>query len=481
VKRVGVVYLVQESNTFSPLATALDDFDITLGGEAVERWRGTRTEIGGFLDALKLPEIEIVPLFAGWAITKGRILAGEFERMKCIAKTTARAAGPLDGMLVALHGAMCAEGADDAEGALLGCLREVVGARLPLILTLDLHANLTRRICALADAVIGYRTYPHIDMYETGTAAARMLLGILKGEPKLRTVMHKLPMVVPAENMQTTAGAMAEVWRRGVETQPAEVRSFSVFGVQPWLDIDEMGCAVVAVTSGTPVRARAFCEGVARRFEELRHQFDVTLVKPAEAIREALATVGAPVVLSESSDSPTAGSPGDSAQMLAALLEHAPGTKAAVWLRDEEAVEQARLAGVGARIKVALGGLHDKLNRRRVQVEAKVLRLSNGHFTMRGSQYTGLETSMGRAAVLQVGAVTVVVSSLSANNIDPELYRSQGIEPREYKIVIVKSAAGFRAEYAPFAAKMLVVDTPGVSSANLRTLPYRRVPPEYLP
>ena len=126
-KRVGVAYLLQESNTFSPLATSLDDFDITLGGEAVERWGGTRTEIGGFLDALELPEIEIVPLFAGWAITKGRIRKGEFERMKCIAKTTARAAGRLDGMLVALHGAMCAEGADDAESALLECLREVLG------------------------------------------------------------------------------------------------------------------------------------------------------------------------------------------------------------------------------------------------------------------------------------------------------------------------------------------------------------------
>jgi microcystin degradation protein MlrC len=480
-KRVGLAYLVQESNTFSPLTTMLNDFGIVLGMEAIERWRGTRTEIGGFVDALQLPGIEIVPLFAGWAITKGRIQADEFERMKRIAKATARSAGALDGVLLALHGAMCAEGADDAEGALLACLREVMGPQPPLILTLDLHANLTRRICALADAVIGYRTYPHVDMHETGVSAARMLLGILNGEPKPRTVLHKLPMVVPAENMQTTAGPMAEVWRFGAETQPADVRSFSVFGVQPWLDIEEMGCAVVAVTTGAEKRARAFCEGLGRRFEQLRHEFDVALVTPAEAIREALATEGAPVVLSESSDSPTAGSPGDSAEMLAMLLEHAPGTKAAVWLRDEAAVEQARLAGVGARIQVKLGGLHDKLNRRRIEVEAEVLRLSGGQFTMRGSQYTGLETTMGRAAVLQVGAVTVLASSSSANNIDPELYRSQGIEPRDYKIVVVKSATGFRAEYASFAAKMLVVDTPGVSSANLRSLPYRHVPLEYLP
>jgi microcystin degradation protein MlrC len=480
-KRVGIAYLVQESNTFSPLATTLDDFNIALGAEAVERWQGTRTEIGGFIDALRRPGIETVPLFAGWAITKGRILRSEFERMKKIARTTVQTAGPLDGLLVALHGAMCAEGADDATGALLACLRETVGPQRPLILTLDLHANLTRRICALADAVIGYRTYPHVDMHETGTTAARMLLGILGGEPRPRTVFRKLPMVVPAENMQTAEGPMAEVWRRGEEMRPAAVQSFSVFGVQAWLDIEEMGCAVAAVTAGAEAEARDFCETVARRFEELRHAFDVGLLSPEAAIREALATDGAPVVLSESSDSPTAGSPGDSAEMLAAMIKSAPDTKAALWLRDEKAVEQARAAGVGARIHVWLGGLHDTVNRRRIEAEAEVLRLSDGRFTMRGSQYTGLETTMGSAAVLQVGKVTVLVSSESANNIDPELYRSQGIEPRDYKIVIVKSATAFRAEYAPFAAKMLGVDTPGVSSANLRSMPYRRVPAEYLP
>ncbi len=480
-KRVGVAYLVQESNTFSPLATRLDDFGLALGAEAAKRWKATRTEMGGFLDALGEEGVEAVPLFAGWAITKGRILAGEFERLKRIVRAAAQSAGAVDGLLVALHGAMCAEGADDADGMLLECLREVAGPRLPLILTLDLHANLTRRKCMLADAIIGYRTYPHVDMYETGTSAARMLCGILGGGPKPRTVLRKLPMVVPAENMQTTAGPMAEVWSYGRQIQPPGVQSFSVFGVQPWLDIDEMGCAVAAVTAGEEGEAREFCEQVARRFEQLRHAFDVALLSPEKAIQEALATPGKPVVLSESSDSPTAGSPGDSAEMLAALLKHAPQTKAVVWVRDEEAVEQARAAGVGTRIRVRLGGLHDKRNRRRVEVEAQVLRLSDGVFTMRGSQYTGLVTTMGAAAVFQVGAATVLASALPANNIDPELYRSQGIEPRHYKIVVVKSAAGFRAEYSPFAAKILLVDTPGVSSANLRSLPYRRVPPEYLP
>jgi microcystin degradation protein MlrC len=169
--RIGVLGVHQECNTFSPILTTLEDFHLRLGPELVDHWRGTRTEIGGFLDVLERPDVEIVPILAGWAITKGRILESEFSRMKQILADSLRAALPLDGMLVALHGAMCAEGADDAEGALLEVIRGVAGASLPLCLTLDLHANVTERICRLADAVIGYRTYPHVDLHETATSA----------------------------------------------------------------------------------------------------------------------------------------------------------------------------------------------------------------------------------------------------------------------------------------------------------------------
>src|SRR5208283_2500051 len=148
----------------------------------------------------------------GWAITKGRIIESEFARMKQILADSLRAALPLDGLLVALHGAMCAEGADDAEGALLEVIRGIVGDSLPLCLTLDLHANVTERMCRLADAVIGYRTYPHQDLYETATTAGELLMRILAGEPRPRTVMVKVPMIVPGENMQTAYGPFAEVW-----------------------------------------------------------------------------------------------------------------------------------------------------------------------------------------------------------------------------------------------------------------------------
>lgn len=473
--RIGVFGIHQECNTFSPILTTLEDFHLRLGADMVEHWRGTRTEIGGFLDVLNRPNVEIVPLLLGWAITKGRIVESEFARMKQILADQLRAALPLDGMLIALHGAMCAEGADDAEGALLEVVRGVVGNSLPVCLTLDLHANVTERMCRLADAVIGYRTYPHQDLYETATTAGELLLRILAGEPRPRTFMQKVPMIVPGENMQTAYGPFAEVWSYAKSLHTPEIESYSIFGVQAWLDIEEMGGAVLAVTNHDEGKARDFCRKVGKRMWDLKKEFEVNFPPPAVAIKEALETPGQPVVLSESSDSPTAGSPGDSSDMLRALLAGAPGVPATLWLRDVAAVELAENAGVGGRLHVSLGGAYDKINRQPITVDAEVLRFSDGDFVMTGSQYHGMKTSMGRAAILQVGAVTVLVSKLPAINIDPQLFRSQGIEPRDQKIVVVKSATAFRAEYKPFAAKIIMVDTPGVSTPNIRSIPFQHV------
>ncbi len=473
--RIGILGVNQECNTFSPTPTTLEDFHIRLGRDVLDHWRGTRVEIGGFIDVLKRPNIEIVPLLSGWAITQGRILEAEFARMKQMLADSLRAALPLDGMLIALHGAMCAEGADDAEGALLEVVRKIAGPSLPICLTLDLHANVTERICRLADAVVGYRTYPHVDLYETATIAGEMLMRILAGEPRPRTVLQKVPMIVPAENMQTAYGPFAEVWSYAKSLQTPEIDSFSIFGVQAWLDIEEMGGAVIAITKRDEAEARQFCRMVGNLFWNLREDFEVHFPPPESAIKEALETSGQPVVLSESSDSPTAGSPGDSSEMLRALLNTAPGVPAALWLRDEAAVERAEQSQVGAKLRVPLGGAYDKINRRPLTVDAEVLRISDGDFVMTGSQYTGMKTSMGRAAVLQVGAVTVLVSKLPAINIDPQLFRSQGIELKEKKIVVVKSATAFRNEYKPFAAKILMVDTPGVSTPNIRSIPFRHV------
>lgn len=475
--RIGVGYLIQETNSFSPVKTRLEDFSMVTGIGFTKRWKDSKTELSGFYDVLSQLNVEIVPLFAGWAITAGPIRKDEFAKMKGLVVDATREADDLDGILLALHGAMCAEGTDDCEGDLLQAVRDVVGAKRPVVLTLDLHANITQKMVENTNAIIGYKTYPHIDTFETGQAAAQLLVRILHQEIKPVTVMQKIPLIVPAENMQTTEGPMSEIFALGevFRSEHPDLLSVSVFGVQPWLDIEEMGCAVVIVANRDAMLAKTCAVKMARRFWALREAFEVELLAPREAVQTALETKGQPIILSESSDSPTAGSPGDSADLLRALLEYGADAPSAVWIRDPEAVVQCWEQKPGARVKIEVGGTLDPSSRRPVTVDGVIRSLSDGRFVLKGAWSTGMEVSMGRTAVVEVNEISVVLSQGSVSMIDPEVYRSQGIEPRDKKIVVVKSANGFRAEYESFAARIIVVDTPGISSPNLRSLPYRRV------
>lgn len=473
--RVGVGCIVQETNSFSPILATLDDFHLVWGDEVIEQSRGSNTEINGFYDGLTAARHEIVPLFDGRAVTSGPVRKPEFEQIKSLLIKKTQEAGRLDALLLSLHGAMCAEGTDDCEGAILFSFREAFGRGLPLVVTLDLHANVTRQIVDCADAVIGYRTYPHIDMYETGQRAVRILTRMLRGEIRPVTVMQKIPLIVPAENMQTANGPMEEVFSAGeaMLAQHPEILCVSVFGVQPWLDIQEMGGATVVVVDGDTSIGHRCAVKMAKKFWDLKDSFEVHLLEPKEAIRAALAIEGKPVVLSESADSPSAGSTGDSAELLRALLS-TPETPLALWLRDEPAVAQAWELRPGARLQTQVGGKLDKRFHHPCPLDGVIRSLSDGHFVFKGA-FRGMEVHMGRTAVVETGRVSVVLSEHAAYGFDPELYRSQGIEPRDKKIVVVKSATQFRVDYGPFAAGMIMVDTPGISSANLRTLPYQRV------
>jgi microcystin degradation protein MlrC len=354
----------------------------------------------------------------------------------------------------------------------------VLGERVPIVATLDLHANVTCGMVAHATALVGYHTYPHIDLYETGVKAARLLLETLAGQVSPVMAFRKLPMIVPAENMQTTRGPMHRLIERGKALERSgRALAVSVFGVQPWLDVQEMGCSVVVVADKASSRAEGAAGALARRFWEARREFEVGLTPPERAIREALRVSGGPVILSESSDSTGSGSPGDSTGLLKTLLAASLHEPVAFFMVDPEAVAEAHLAGVGATVTMPLGGKLDPTRSRPVRVTARVRLLSDGRWTPRARGYnTAIETSMGRAAVLDIGVIRMLVAERSTMTVDPELYRSHGIEPLDMKIVVVKSPNGFRAAYEPIAKRIFIVDTPGASTANLRGLPYRGVP-----
>lgn len=475
--KVAIASIMQESNTFSPVSTTYADFAPVFGTEAADKHRGKLTEMGGFLAVLAEHKASVEPICAAWAITAGRMRARDFKRLTSqFAEQLANTQG-VDALLLSMHGAQTAEGEDDAEGRMLELAREALGPDVPIVITLDLHANVTRRMTELASGVFGYRTYPHIDMYETGRSAANWALRIVKGEVTPVVGYRKLPLIVPAENMQTTEGPMHALQQAARRLERKQhIAAVSLFGVQPWLDIDEMGCSVV-VTGSDPAAADSAARDVALKFWDARREFDVQLTKPEKAIRQALKSPSGPVVLSESSDSTGSGSPGDSTGVLKHLLRAKLTESACIFLVDPHAVGAAHKAGIGKTVKLRIGGGFDLQNSKPVAVTARVRMLSDGRWTPRAPGYNpGIEQSMGRAAVLEVGHVNILTAERSTMTVDPELFRSHGLDPAYMKIVVVKSPNGFRSAYQSIAAEMIVVDTPGFSTANLRSLPFRRVP-----
>ena len=474
---IAIAGILQESNNFSPVKTRYEDFAPVFGAAVLERHAGKQTEVGGFIDVLQGSGHAIAPVCAAWAVTANRLVRAGFRRLTGEFAEALAAARP-EALLLALHGAQTADGVDDVEGHLLALARDVLGPRAPVVITLDLHANVTRAMAQHASAIVGYHTYPHIDLYETGCKAARLALRILAGEVAPAMAFRKLPMIVPAENMQSTSGPFGRLIEAAKQLErEGEAEAVSVFGVQPWLDIAEMGCSVVSVTNANPAAAERQAARLADAFWKSRREFDVELVPVERAIREALAIDGGPVVLSESSDSTGSGSPGDSTGVLRPLLEAQLTQPAAIFLVDPAAVAKAHRAGVGSTVSMKIGGRFDRVNSRPVAVTAHVRLLSDGRWTPMARGYnTGIEMSMGRAAVLEVGHVRILTAERPAMTVDPALFRSHGIEPAHMKIVVVKSPNGFRAQYEPLARKIFMVDTPGVSSANLKSMPYAAVP-----
>ncbi len=483
--RIAIGQFQEESSTFVLQRADLDFFrnnTLLYGQEIVDTLTGTHAEMGGFLDVLADAGVDVVPTVAARSVSSGQVPMATFDTV--VADLLARlAAQPVGGVLLSLHGAMVLDDDHDGEGRLLEAVRERVGPSVPIVATLDLHGNITERMVRNADGLVGYDTYPHVDMFETGQKGARLLLRAVRGEARPRTMMAKVPMIVPAEGMGTSdqpmAGLMADA--KALERRPG-VLSTSLFAVQPWLDIPDIGFSAIAVVDGDdPGNVAAELRRIVERAWQARHAFDAELLPVDEAIARALALDAGPAILSESADGTGAGSPGDSAAVLERLLALGVTEPCLACVVDAPAVEAAIRAGVGSDVSLTVGGTLDPRYARPVPLSGRVRLLSDGRFLFTGSEFTGTEGRMGRAAVIQVGSISVLAMEQPTFTIDPAFYRSVGLEPRAARIVVVKSALQFRDNYGPFARAMWVVDTPGASTANLSRLTWRSIPRPLFP
>jgi len=479
--RIALGRISHEANTFCPRPTDLFDFEnlwLRRGPEILEGLEGTNIEESGAMQVLaSQPGCDVVPLLAAKAVSGGPVTAEAFHTLLDELVDRLKAALPVAGVLLILHGAMMSEDEPDATGEILRAVRAVVGPYLPIVGTLDLHANVTKLMVEKATALIGYHTTPHIDMHETGKTAARVLLDTVQGELSPTMALVRLPMLIPSEKARHTDGPLAEVINMALAMEKEGVILHAgIYPVQPWLDVEDTGCAVVVVTDGDPAAAREHAQALALTFWERRWAFVPELVPPDEAIRRALGREAGTVVFCDSADSPSSGATGDSTVILKAMLRAAPMREVALLnVVDPGAVAQAIEAGVGAQVTVQVGGRLAPSFYEPVTYSGYVKTISDGAFRFKGPGMHGLTFHMGRTVVLIQDGIHLVVMERPVTQWDPELYRSLGEEPTDARIVQVKSPAAFRAAYEGIADEIIIVQSPGISSPDLASLPWRRL------
>jgi microcystin degradation protein MlrC len=481
--RIAIGQLWQETNTFNPLATTRQDFEqfgVLRGSDMVERLANTN-EIGGFVQSLRTwPERpEIVGLVRLPAWPSGTATSETFQWLREELVESLRRQLPVDAVLLALHGAMVADEHPDVEGEVLQPVRAVIGPDVPLVATLDLHTNLTETMVRAADALVLYHTAPHIDVFETGQRGAAVLRRILIGGARPITAFQKLPMVVPAERANTQEPASVSYAIRQhlqeLGKNPA-ILTAGLATVQPWLDIPDLGSAVIVVSDGDAELARARCANLANEVWRKRTEYLPELVSVEEGVRQAHENTDGLVVLSDSADSTTSGAPGDSNWVLRELLRYDWPRPALVTLVDSDVVAEAQKLGVGAKMTTPLGGKRDQRFSQPISVTVQVANLFDARFVLSGHLARNLPIDMGPCAVLRQGNVHIIVTSRSGPHFAPELFQVAGVDPFAASVLIAKSPCGFRAAYQDSASKILVVRAPGCAPSDFWRYDYHKIP-----
>ncbi|WP_295377351.1 M81 family metallopeptidase [uncultured Pseudacidovorax sp.] len=483
-----------ETNTFAPTLADWAAFEAGSGFPAyrrgpvvIEAYRGKAIPIGGFIEAAEAQGWTLTA--SGWAGANpsAHVTREAFERIAGDIDADLRAAlaGPgVDAVYLDLHGAAVTQHLDDPEGELLARLRAVVGPRVPIVASLDLHANVTAAMLSVADALVAYRTYPHVDMKDTGALAATLLARRLARGSREPLAVRRLDFLLPL-NAQSTMTAPADaVYDELLRLDATHGTVLSFAMGFPAADIAECGPVIWAHGE----QAEAAVAALFARVDQPRSQWRLDLKAPAAAVAEALAlaaVASAPVVIADTQDNPGAGGDSNTTGLLHALLaagagRRFPGQVALGLLADPEAAAAAHAAGEGAQIEVQLGRRvptwGGQFSDEAVRARATVRALRDGHVVLKGPMGMGGEVRLGPSACLEVDGVLVGVCTLKTQMLDRELYRFLGIAPEAMKLLVNKSSVHFRADFAPIASHILVAKAPGPMAADPADLPWTKLP-----
>lgn len=477
---------LHETNTFQPQKTTYADFaeagdraPLTRGPQVLERFSGVNTSLAGALEVLKPAGATLLPLPWTSATPSGYVTEDAFERIAAMFVEDLRAALPLDGIFLSLHGAMVTEHCEDPEGELLARVRSLVGPGVPVVVSLDLHSNTTLRMFELADAMVAYTTYPHVDMAETGAKAARLLLSLVARGKRLQKAYRQLPYLIPLTWQCSTLEPSRSIYAAAARRIDERVASTSYTPGFPAADIRECGAAVF--TYGWDRDAtQAAAEGIYRMVLEAEPRYAGRLYSPDEAVREAMRrsqSASRPILLADTQDNPGAGGSADTVGLLEALLRQRAERAVIGVLHDPEAARAAHAAGAGKTVTVGVGAKSGAWGERPVVQPWTVERLGDGRMTCRGPMMTNWQLALGPMALLRSGGVRVAVSSKKVQAMDQEPFRHLGADPRAERIVALKSSVHFRAHFEPIAEDVLVVESPGAMIVDPAKLPFTRLRP----
>ena len=471
-----------ETNTFAPSPATYESFVRGEGhppmarGDAVLAIRDVNLPIGGFIQASERQGHTLLPVIWTAASPSAQVTEDAYERI--VGEIVAAAGeGGFDAIYLDLHGAMVAQHVDDGEGELLARIRAKVGPSVPVVASLDLHANVTERMLASADALVAYRTYPHVDMADTGARAERLLVRLLDERKPLARAARRLPFLIPINGMCTMLEPARSMYEALGTLEQGPVVSLSFAPGFPAADFPECG----PVIWGYGEEASAVRDAVDSLYDMMLRneaQWAVPFLSPDAAVAEAIrlsATAQKPVVIADTQDNPGAGADSNTTGMLRALLDNGAQDAALGLIWDPEAAARAHAAGVGATLELALGGRSGTPGDAPFIGTFEVVALSDGRCRYDGPMMHGMQVELGPVACLKIGGVRIAVSSTKAQMLDRNLYRVAGIEPEQMKILVNKSSVHFRADFQPIAHTVLVAKAPGPMTADPADLPWKRL------
>ncbi len=478
--RIAVGGFQHETNTFAPLKATYRDFEqadgwpgLTEGAAILTTFEGINLPIAGFLDRARTAGHELVPLLWCSASPSAHVERDTYERIVGRLLNLIKSAGSLDGLYLDLHGAMVTEHLEDGEGELLERVRAITGPDLPIVVSLDLHANITERMVRHASALVVCRTYPHVDLAESGAWSAEVLERLIEYGP-LKKAMRRADFLVPLA-WQCTLIEPAQGIYRAVAASNTASASFA-FGFPP-ADIAECGPVALAYAESQDA-ADAAADRLIAMVKGAERDFAGKVWDPDEAVvyaKQRALALQRPIILADTQDNPGAGGNSDSVGLLEALVRNRAEDAVFANLYDPKTAEIAHRAGVGAEISLGIGAWSGTPGHIPFKASFTVERLGDGNFDATGPFYRGNRMQLGPMALLKIGGTSIVVASRKQQAADQAMLRHLGVEPAEQKILALKSSVHFRADFQPIAGEILIVAAPGANPVDHRALSYRHL------